>query len=167
MRHAIDQVSLPKTVKPTINILRSCMHVCPSSLYPNEVVQHSPIIECSKRTQVNFPSTVSPPQLGMFKPFLRFRAGSIRPHLSSHCCVGVLYDTFQGSSNASNLVIGLAKVIAFEKFEKLTKSTPSRYLVHCKPSFPERYSYRLHQQRCRPVQMYKRRSHHHNLFHHR
>lgn len=40
-------------------------------------------------------------------PGLRFRPASIRPHLSSHCSSLVLYCSFHGSSNASNLDIPL------------------------------------------------------------
>lgn len=47
--------------------------------------------------------TVLPPQSGILRPGFNLRAGSIRPHLSSHSCPGVLYMTFHGSSNASNL----------------------------------------------------------------
>lgn len=40
-----DQVGLPKKVKPTINILRSSVHVYLSFLYANKVMQHISIIE--------------------------------------------------------------------------------------------------------------------------
>jgi len=44
-----------------------------------------------------------PPQSGIFRPFLIFRAESMRPHLSSQFSSLVLNWIFHGSSNASNL----------------------------------------------------------------
>ena len=46
---------------------------------------------------------VLPPQLGIVTFGLSTLFESISPHCVSHCCVGVLYVYFQGSSKISNL----------------------------------------------------------------
>lgn len=54
---------------------------------------------------------VLPPQSGILRPGLRLRAASMRPHLVSQFSFAVLYMTFHGSSNASNLTNSLAAVL--------------------------------------------------------
>ena len=106
-------------------------------------------------------AAVLPPQSGILMPLFRFRSTSMIPHLSSHCSVGVLYLTFQGSSKASNLrsiidtssrltkphnchdiqkrIPGMASEKA-QGARRLTKNIPSHLPNSDKPNPPRTYS---------------------------
>jgi len=106
-------------------------------------------------------TAVLPPQSGILMPLFRFRSTSMIPHLSSHCSVGVLYLTFQGSSKASNLrsiidtssrltkphnchdiqkrIPGMASEKA-QGARRLTKNIPSHLPNSDKPNPPRTYS---------------------------
>jgi hypothetical protein len=162
----VDQSRLPilssQTSYPSLFL---CVYVR-RAFMRMKAVQNIPIVEYSKATQAYFPSTVAPLQDGICSPVFRFLPGSIMPHLSSHCCVGVLYCTFQGSSNASNLVNVLASILSVKNHCKPTKSTQSHCSMHRKPNYPSRCSSQRHRQHCQLVQWRKHRSHHHSLSHH-